>query len=352
MIKFSHFLYTSLDKVDKFCRILFIDFSKAFDLIDHNILLHKLQKNNFPPHITSWLLSFLSNRSQYVQIGESRSGNKNVNAGAPQGTLTGPNAFKLTINDLSPDCEYVKYVDDSTFADDSVDPLDDKMQNMANYVYNWTSENGMLLNVKKNKEMILYFGLKYPLSAIPNLTIGGQAVQRVSSFKLLGVVFNHNLTWDDHVDYMLSKAKKRVHCISQLVHAGVDYNHIVNIYCSIVRSVLEYCCPPWHPGLTSLQSQNIERVQKRCLKILFPTVSYSNALGLAHIERLDDRRERIVKELFNSIKKPSHALNNLLHERHLQDVKYYRKIYPYDIPFTKNQRTRKDFVTYCLYKKY
>ena len=352
LIKFCHFLYSSLDNTDVFCRILFIDFSKAFDLINHNILLQKLRQHKFPPHLTAWLLSFLSNRSQYVQIGNSYSSVRPVNAGVPQGTLTGPNAFKLIINDLSFDSEYIKYVDDSTFADASDDPLDDKMQNMANHVFNWTVNNGMLLNVKKTKEMILYFGRKYPHSAIPNLTIGGEVVQRVSTFKLLGVVFNTDLTWNDHVDYILTKTSKRVHCITQLVHSGVDPKHIVTIYCSIVRSVLEYCCPVWHPGLTTLQSKNIERVQIRCLKIIFPSSSYSDALGLAHIERLDVRRERIVKELFQCIKNSDHILNKLIHERHLHGITNYRNVYKLKIPFTKHLRSRKDFITYCLYKKY
>ena len=134
LIKFSHYLFTSMDRLDSFGRILFIDFSKAFDLIDHNILFKKFHDANFPPLTTVWFLSFLYNRSQFVSINSSLSGYQVINAGTPQGTLSGPNNFKLLINDLSFDLDYIKYVDDVSVASVSCDLLHDSLLQAADHL--------------------------------------------------------------------------------------------------------------------------------------------------------------------------------------------------------------------------
>ena len=89
------------------------------------------------------------------------------------------------------------------------------------------------------------------------------------------------------------------------------------IYCSIVRYILEYCCEIWHSGLTGQQSRDIERVQKRCRRIIDPQHSYSEALSLGVLERLDFRREKRAFELFDCIKKLRDILNSLLTPRHI-----------------------------------
>ena len=93
LIKFSHDLFVASDNSANIIRVLFIDFSKAFDLVDHNKLMHKMIQNNFPPHITAWSISFLENRNQFVRIGNTVSSVIGLNAGCPQGTLSGPNNF-------------------------------------------------------------------------------------------------------------------------------------------------------------------------------------------------------------------------------------------------------------------
>lgn len=350
LIKLSHYLFTTLDNRDNFGRIVFVDFTKAFDLINHNVLLDKMYDISLPPHLVVWFLSFLSDRSQYVSVGSSCSGIQITNAGTPQGTLSGPADFTLLINDLTFDVEYIKYVDDTTATSVSDDPLDDSLQLAVDVLHCWCQRNGMRINTGKTKEMLIYFGSKYPLTAVPKLNINGTATERVNTYKLLGVFFNNNLTWHDHVIYIVSKACKRIHCIAQLVKSGVKNSDVVSIYCSIIRSILEYCCPVWHPGITLQESSDIERVQKRCLKIIFPDVSYNTALVLTGLERLSTRRERIVREAFNEIKNPNHVLNHLLVSR--DNSKNIRSNYQYVIPKTRTLRCRHDFITYCLFKRY
>jgi hypothetical protein len=306
--------------------------------------------NKYPQNVKCvWFLSFLINRLQYVSINNISSGFKLVNAGTPQGTLSGPIDFNLLINDLRFSLEYLKYVDDTTAISISDDPLDNSLQQAANDLNIWCHENGMQISSTKTKEMLIYFGKKYPLNAVPNLLINDTTIERVTCFKLLGIYYNDTLTWSNHVSYIVSKACKRTFCIYQLVRAGINCKDIITVYCSIIRSELDHCCQIWHPGLTVQQSKELESIQKRCLKIIYPSLSYNRALQITGLERLNERRERLVKELFGQIKN-SDIFSNLI--KHRPSMKNTRNSYDCTMPKTKTYRTRHDFITYCLYKKY
>jgi hypothetical protein len=155
LIKLSDLFYKCSDSSGNFIRILFVDFSKAFDLVDHNILMRKFLQNNFPLHIVAWSLSFLQDRTQYVKIGDVESFCGRAHAGAPQGTRCGPDVFKLLINDLRFCQPYAKYVDDTTVVSISDDPADNSLQSATNDLLKWCNDNGMLINVNKTKEMVI-----------------------------------------------------------------------------------------------------------------------------------------------------------------------------------------------------
>ena len=95
LIVLTHSLFNSSDDAHNFVRVLFVDFRKAFELIDHTVLFQKLNQYNCPNHLKLWLMSFLTNRAQFIKIGNYYSPILNSHAGAPQGTRAGPNAFKV-----------------------------------------------------------------------------------------------------------------------------------------------------------------------------------------------------------------------------------------------------------------
>jgi len=109
-----HELFVAADCSQNITRNLFVDFSKAFDVIDHNILLDKFISSDIPEHTTVWSVDFLNGSKQIVKTGDSVSNTTTVGAGTPQGTVSGTNDFKLVINDLTFNTCYVKYVDDTT----------------------------------------------------------------------------------------------------------------------------------------------------------------------------------------------------------------------------------------------
>jgi hypothetical protein len=114
---------------------------------------------------------------------------------------------------------------------------------------------------------------------------------------------------------------------------------------------LEYACPVWHPGLTKKLSKEIECIQKRCLKMVFPTLSYSRALDEAKLDRLDVRREAITKDMFNRMKVSNHILHSLLPPQRQLEFDF-RSQYVYSIPISKRTRYGRDIVPYCIAKKY
>ena len=134
------------------------------------------------------------------------------------------------------------------------------------------------------------------------------------------------------------------------MRAGINSQDVVSVYCSLIRTILEYASPVWHAGLTKTQSDRIEGVQKRCLKIVFPDLSYDEALFVSGIEKLSDRRHKHSHDLFNDIKQPGNVLNYLLtpHEIHSDKKDKLRHIYPYALRRAKTLRLNRSFITYCI----
>ena len=110
--------------------------------------------------------------------------------------------------------------------------------------------------------------------------------------------------------YLLRKAAKQMYCINYLIRAGVPTSDIVCV--SIIRPVLEYACPVWHPGLTKKLSKDTECAQKQCSKLLFPALSYTESLSKSGLKYLDNHRDMITQSMFRQINNPKHPLNYLL----------------------------------------
>jgi len=103
----------------------------------------------------------------------------------------------------------------------------------------------MRVHETKTKEMAMHPDSSIDLDYLPRISIKGKQIERVDAFKLFGVIISSDLSWSAHVSYILKKVSKRMYCIRYLVRAGVNESDIVQVYTSIVRSVLEYACPVW-----------------------------------------------------------------------------------------------------------
>ena len=138
------------------------------------------------------------------------------------------------------------------------------------------------------KEMIIKF-CRDPAS-LPYFNIDGAAIERVSQVNVLGVTLSSDLSWNAHVDGIVSKARTWVFLIYQLKRAGIGRCDLVRIYISVIRPVVEYACPAWHTNLPKYLSDNIESIQKGCMKTIFPGCSYDDILEMTNLPTLHDRR--------------------------------------------------------------
>ena len=117
----------------------------------------------------------------------------------------------------------------------------------------------MRLNVKKCKEIRMCFFKDRP--TLPSLKIEGQALEAVSCYKVLGLVIQDNLKWNEHISLMVNKASKRLHILRVLKRGGIPSCELILIYYALVRSILEYFCIVWHNSLPVYLADIIERVQ-------------------------------------------------------------------------------------------
>ena len=184
------------------------------------------------------------------------------------------------------------------------------LQQSADIIANWSIDNGMRINTLKTKEMIISF-CRDPV-VLPYINIDGAAIERVSQVKVIGVTLSSDLSWNSHVDGIVAKARKRVFLIYQLKRSGIGQRDLVRIYISVIRPVVEYACPAWHTDLPTYLSYNIELIQKRCMKTIFPGCSYDAILEMTNLPTLHDRRTTLCRAYFNNMNRSNHKLNALL----------------------------------------
>ena len=287
LLDMLHNWLSALESPGTYLRVCFSDFSKSFDHIDHNILVCKLLKMGARPIIVEWICSFLSQRRQAVKLDGLLSEWAPAHAGVPQGTMLGPVLFLVMVNDLACRSSYWKYFDDITISE--VVPLGSPstIQDDLDSITAWAEENCMNLN-PKCKEMRLSL-LAKDLNVL-QLTVNDMYLEKVSVHKVLGITLCDKLKWGQNTKEIVDKACKRLYLLSVLKRAGVPPDHLITIYCALVRSVLEYACQVWSSSVQSHLKQQLERVQKHALRIIFTGSDYETALCRGSIPSLSERR--------------------------------------------------------------
>ena len=310
-VELIHHWQQGLDEPGKVLHVLLLDYSKAFDRVDHTILLLKLANMGVPDFLVSWFTSFLCGRRQCTKIGDLLSEWCTINAGVPQGTLFGPVGFVVHINDLKSILDIAKYVDDSSVWEVySKKAQDSQLQQATDEAIQWSDYNLMRANCDKTKELLVDYSRKP--TDIPCIKVKGKDIERVTSTKLLGVTITSDLTWGAHVDSTHSRASQRLYFLTLLKRAGMPPHSMTKVYTAIVRSIAEYACQVWHTGLTEQQSEKLESIQKRAMRIIFPDFSYGDALAQSKLPTMHDRRERLSREFFEAMLQPGHRLHHLL----------------------------------------
>ena len=250
---------------------IYMDLSKAFDTLDHKILLHKYY--GIRGIELKWFASYLSYRNQFVEISNIKSEYKKITTGVPQGSVLGPLLFLIYMNDIeeaSSALNSILFADDSTFISsiNSVFPehridmsFEENINKELEEIYDWLAVNKLSPNVRKTKFRIFHTpGTK--LSFIPKICINGIELERVQDFNFLGLTINENLSWKPHVNKIAHKISKYSGILCRLKHFLPP--HILRmIYCSIIQSNLNNSLLTW-----GYDCNRLIKLQKKIIRII------------------------------------------------------------------------------------
>ena len=185
------------------------------------------------------------------------------------------------------------------------------LQEAVDYINIWSQENRLELNPSKCKEILTCF--KRIPTPYAQLNVNALSFERTPSARILGMTLRNDFKWNDHVEVITTKTSKRLYLLKQLKGAGINHEDLVLFYCNVIKSTLEYSCQLFHQSLPNYLSDEIERIQRRALRIIYPSLKYRDALAKANITTLLFRRELLSRRLFSDIaNNKDHKLAELL----------------------------------------
>ena len=335
LIQLLHFVFSTLDLRQPHAVLAaFIDLSKAFNRVDHTLLIQDL----FDMHTPAWLLriifSYLSERSMFLTYKGAQSKKKQLPGGGPQGAFLGGIIFMLKFNGafLRPPiprqikgpvneskAKKVKYVDDGTVAvsinlkkcliseGNSVRPLNYRertehilpeannlLQFYLSDAENFLSQNKLKIN--KHKTQVMLFNKSRKWDFPPKVSFSdGTVLEVIHEIKLLGVVLSDDLSWSKNTQFICEKARLKLWILRRMINLNLDHDQLFDVYSKEIRSILEFGVPVWHPGLTLKCSGTIERIQKVAFKIILQEkfIDYKTACIYFNTTTLKERREKL-----------------------------------------------------------
>lgn len=267
--KFHHFISGNLDN-SKDCNLvdgLFLDFSSAFDRVDHKILLQKLHNYGFRGALLKFIQSFLSNRKQRVVFSGVYSDWVPVTSGVPQGSVLGPILFLLFVNDINEglSSSLFRFADDHTIVR-CIRSHSDRviLQNDLDKVHHWTVVNNLPLNASKCA--VVHFSRSTALGPVTTYFLGGVPIKVVDDFKLLGVTFSSSLSFSSHVDAVCKKISRLTGFVIR-ISKHMHFSALLYLFKALITPHLTYCAIVWNPCKTGLLDR-LDKSQRKISKVL------------------------------------------------------------------------------------
>ena len=271
--------YAAIENIDRIANNLenkslplniFLDLSKAFDTLDHSILLSKLSKYGITGSALELCKSYLMDRQQYVNLNGTISEMLQIKTGVPQGSILGPFLFLIYINDFdrsSSMFRFIIYADDTTLLvtisptdQNSIEEFQDRINNELQNITNWLKVNKLSLNVAKTKFMVF----RTPRKQVPplQLYIDSHEVEEVTEFNYLGITIDNGLTWKKHIDIVCKKISKIVGIMARLRYL-IPQQTLLTLYNSLVLPHLSYGSLLW-----GHKNKEVNKLQKKSVRII------------------------------------------------------------------------------------
>ena len=293
LVKLAEQWLSYIDKGD-IVGTLFVDLRKAYDLVDHSILINKLSLYKFSPLSLRWFQSYLSSRKQAIANDVGLSKFANVSSGVPQGSILGTTLFLLFINDLPlflNHCFADFFADDAIFHthSNSVDIIEHHLLADFTEAKHWSKRHNLPINYKKTTCMSIGTRQRLGVSREIELKSDDICIQNVFKQKLLGVYIDENLNWSAHIDYLCSNVSSKISLLRQLSEY-VPVEVQTQFYQSYIMPLMDYGSVVW--GSTSLTNlERLLKLQKRAARTILktdfrtPSVGMFKELGWLSLER-------------------------------------------------------------------
>ena len=251
--------------------VALVDFSKAFDLVDHSVLLRKLELYGITPLALNWFKSYLSERYQRVEIASFLSNPALIKSGVPQGSILGPILFFIFINDLPSylgSSEPFLFADDTTMISSGVNTHDLSLclKTDLSSVFCWTNHNNMSLNSKKTKIMKIYSQPKFPDLNEIIVEVNNNSIKEITSTILLGVTLDQHLKWNKQINTTYNIINSRLYLLKR-IRKYLNFQSCMQFYYALIYPHLLYCSTLWGNASNELITCLL-KLQKRAARLI------------------------------------------------------------------------------------
>ena len=295
----QHCLSVMLDKWSKaldngkFAGALLTDLSKAFDCLNHELLVAKLEAYGFDQSSLSYIYSYLSHRKQRTKVNNSYSSWSNIKSGVPQGSILGPLLFNIYLNDIFyfvSKCDITNYADDTTpySVEETMDTLLGSLETDTSTLIKWFRDNYFQLNADKCHLLIS----KHSNDIFIN--VEEEVIECSSSVKLLGVTIDNKLNFDEHVTKLCKKASQKIHALARISNF-MSQDKLRIIMKAFIESQFGYCPLIWMFHSRTLNNR-INRLHERALRLVYkdPRLTFDQLLRKDNSFRVHHRNLQIL----------------------------------------------------------
>ena len=331
LVYLLHQVYTMFEQGNTYVRCLMIDYSKAFDVVDHPTLLNELATLDMRQSIYCWISDFLNGRTQAVKYRTMISDFRPITRSIVQGSVIGPTLYislARKLKTLSMMNKIPKYADDTSLL--VPQHTDCSMEDEFQHVQDWSAANKLTINTAKTKEIIFWRSARAQ-TVIPEMP----GIERVAQAKLLGVILTSSLSWSAHTDSILIVATQRLYLLNRLKNMSLGIDGLNDVFRALVMSRLTYAVPAFSGGMTRADIDRFDALIRKARR-----------WGVTNIDTTFEQATVMLEtSLFSKIGVPHHCLHQLLPSpKPTASYNLRVRANNYDVPLIINDKLYNSFI--------